>query len=115
IGAPVHSLGLAPVTAFQDATGPAHFIADAICPPCRSIPQFFTLRGIGQPVAMTARKDCPAVEDGNPATTATGRAEEPMPLAAYVAGRGVEIDGIAFGLPFPTSIPVAIVQDHAPR
>jgi hypothetical protein len=43
------------------------------------------------------------------------RAEEPMPFTAHVAGRGVQIDGIAFRLPFPASIPVAIVQDHTTR
>ncbi len=64
IGAPVHSLGLAPITAFQDTTRPAHRVADAICPPCCTIPRLFALRGIGQLVAMTAGEDCPAVDDG---------------------------------------------------
>ena len=64
---------------------------------------------------MAAGEDCPAVEDGNPATATPSWAEKPMPLTAHVAGRGIEIDGIAFRLPFPASIPVAVVQDHAPR
>ena len=47
IGAPVHPLRLAPVTTFQDATRPAHLVADAICSPCSSIPRLFPLRRIG--------------------------------------------------------------------
>src|SRR5680860_482995 len=115
IGAPVHPLGLAPVTAFQNATGPAHFVADTICPPRRTIPRLFSLRRVGQPVAVTARKDCPAVEDSNAATAAPSGAEKPMPLTAHVAGRCIEIDRIFFGLPFAAMIPLAIVQDHATR
>jgi hypothetical protein len=55
IGAPMHTLGLAPVTAFQDATGLTHFVADRICPPRRTILQIFTLRRVDQPVAMAAQ------------------------------------------------------------
>ncbi|MGJ8597942.1 hypothetical protein [Sulfitobacter sp.] len=58
---------------------------------------------------MAARKDCSAVEDRNTATAPTGRAEEPMPLTAQVAGRGIEMDWIAFVLPFSASIQLVIV------
>lgn len=77
IGAPVHSLWFAPIATFQNATGPAHFVADTICSPRRAIPRLFSLRRVGQPVAMTAREDCATVEDSNAATAPTGRAEEP--------------------------------------
>lgn len=113
IGAPVHSLWFAPIATFQNATGPAHFVADTICSPRRAIPRLFSLRRVGQPVAMTAREDCATVEDSNAATAPTGRAEEPMSLTAHVAGRCIEIDRIFFGLPFAAMIPLEILQDNA--
>ena len=70
---------------------------------------------LSQLVAMTACEDCPAVENGDPATTAPSWAEKPMTDAANVAGCGIERDRIAFGLPFAAAIPLAIVQVHAPR
>ncbi|WP_177209518.1 hypothetical protein [Sulfitobacter brevis] len=62
---------------------------------------------------MAAREDCTAIEYSNAATAPTDRAEEPMPLTTHVAGRGIEMDWIAFVLPFSASIPLAIVQDRA--
>lgn len=66
--------------------------------------------------ALAAEADATSfLSVADPATAPTDRAEKPMPFTAHVAGRRVEIDGIAFRLPFPALIPVAIVQDHAPR
>ena len=104
----MHAPGLAQIATFQDATRPTHLVPDAICAAGSSIPRLFALRGIGKLETMAASEDCVAIKDSNSATTTPNGAEKPMPLTAHVAGRGIEINRIAFGLPFPTSIPVAI-------
>jgi len=88
---------------------PTQLIPDPISLAGCSIPRLFALRRVGKLVAVTAGKDCPTVKHGNPPTTPMGRAEEPMPFPAHVAGRCIETDRIAFVLPFSASIPLAII------
>lgn len=112
----MHPLGPVPrFRAIQYSSFPAQLIPNPISLAGRSISRLFTLRRVSETVAMATREDCAAVEDGNAMTAPTGRAEEPMPLTAHMAGCGIEMNWIAFVLPFPPSIPLAIVQDYAVR
>ena len=86
-----------------------------MCPPCSSIPGVFTLRRIGKLVALAASEDPPAIDHRNTLTAPTGRAEEPGPFTAHVAGCCRQIDGIAFVLPFIAAASVPIGHDHAPQ
>jgi hypothetical protein len=83
-------------------------------PPCRPIPGVFTLRGIGELVALAASEDAAAIDHRNTLAAPTGRAEKPVPFAAHVTRRCRQVDGVAFILPFIATASVPIGQDHTP-